>query len=455
VLTGDLLTQQPVEPSTSYTVARVRREFANQSSFGVMVTSTNRTLGSALAFLPDRALAGGIDWDLRFKTRYALVGYWVGSDVHGSTDAITLVQESSRHYFQRPDLVSATLDPTRTSLSGQGGKIGISKIGGERVHFNSSLSFKSPGLDTNDLGFMRRADVRNLNNWFQIRSDKPDRWFRSRNLNVNQYASWNADGDRLVSGGNVNGGLTFLNNWSTGGGLGTQGMAFDDRATRGGPGVYAHGYTEGWFWLNSDNRRALSLNHYSGGGRNGDGGSWFELSPSVTYRPMPAITFNPGIRYAKNIYDAQWVNQVTDTSNHYVFAHLDQTTVAVTLRFNYTVSPTLSLQLYGQPFVSGGNYAGFKELADGRSLDYAGRYTPYAYDIAANGDPDFNVKSFRTTNVLRWEFRPGSTLFVVWQQARENDAVPSGFRFGRDLHDIFSVVPQNVFLVKFAYWLNY
>ena len=149
------------------------------------------------------------------------------------------------------------------------------------------------------------------------------------------------------------------------------------------------------------------------------------------------------------------MNQVTDTANHYVFAHLDQTTVALTLRFNYTMTPNLSLQLYAQPFVSAGDYAGFKELANGRSLDYAERYAPYAYDIAANGDPDFNVKSFRTTNVLRWEYKPGSTLFVVWQQARENDAVPGGFRFGRDVHDIFVAVPQNVFLVKLAYWLNY
>jgi hypothetical protein len=246
-----------------------------------------------------------------------------------------------------------------------------------------------------------------------------------------------------------------LNNWNFGGGIGAQGTGFDDRATRGGPGVYMRGYREGWGWLNSDNRRALSLNHFTGGGRTGDGASWFEVSPGFTYRPMPAFTFNPAIRYSRNIFDAQWVEQVTDSANHYVFAHLDQTTVAVTLRFNYTLSPNLSLQMYAQPFVSAGSYGGYKELANGRSLDYAGRYRPYAYDIAANGDPDFNVKSFRTTNVVRWEYKPGSTLFVVWQQARESDAVPGGFRFGRDVTGIFGVPPKNVFLVKLAYWLNY
>ncbi len=455
VLTGAITSRQAVEPSTSYTVGRVRREFANQSSLGVMVTSTNRSRDSGLTFLADRAVTGGIDWDLRFKKRYSLTGYWVGSDVHGAPEAIERLQQNSRHYFQRPDLTAATLDPALTSLTGQGAQLSISKIGGERVRFNSNVSVKSPGLDINDVGFMRRADQRTLNNWLQVRNDKPNRWFRNRNVNFNQWAQWNSDGDLLGLGVNVNGGMTFLNNWSTGGGIGRQVTGFDDRATRGGPGVITRGFTEGWHWLNSDNRRRLSVNYFTGGGRNADATSWFEFGPGITYRPLPAITFSPAIRYARNIFDAQWVGRFTDASSHYVFAHLDQTTVAVTLRFNYTVSPSLSLQLYAQPFVSAGGYDGFTELANGRSLDYAGRYRPYPYDIAANGDPDFNVKSFRTTNVLRWEYKPASTLFVVWQQARENDAVSGGFRAGRDLHDIFGVPPRNVFLVKLAYWLNY
>jgi hypothetical protein len=162
-----------------------------------------------------------------------------------------------------------------------------------------------------------------------------------------------------------------------------------------------------------------------------------------------------GLRLGSSATDTQWVGQVTDSANHYVFGHLEQTTVALTERFNYTLTPNLSIQLYAQPFVSAGDYSAFKQIVNARSIDYSSRFSPYAYDTVANGDPNFNVKSFRTTNVLRWEYKPGSTLFVVWQQARENDAVPGGFRFGRDVHDIFGVAPRNVFLVKFAYWLNY
>ena len=232
-------------------------------------------------------------------------------------------------------------------------------------------------------------------------------------------------------------------------------MGFDDRLTRGGPGGLREGYGSFWSWLNSDNRRRVSVNYFHGRGRNGVGSSFADDEIELTYRPMSPLTITSGARLNRSINDSQWVGKVTDTRDHYAFAHIDQTTVALTERVNYTMTPNLSIQIYAEPFVSAGDYHGFKELADGRTREYLLRYSPYAYDLDANGNPDFNVKSFRTTNVLRWEYKPGSTLFVVWQQARENDAVPGGFRFGRDVRGIFGVTPQNVFLVKLSYWLNY
>ena len=176
----------------------------------------------------------------------------------------------------------------------------------------------------------------------------------------------------------------------------------------------------------------------------------------MTWRPFEALSATVGLRVDRNIFDAQWITNLTDSSNHYVFGRLDQTTVSMTTRLNYTLRPTLSLQLYAQPFVSGGAYSNIRELVDGRNSTYAQRYAPYAYDAAVNGNPDFNVRSFRTTNVLRWEYKPGSTLFVVWQQARESDdLLDSAFQLGRDVSGIFSAAPKNVFLVKLAYWLNY
>jgi hypothetical protein len=455
VLDGGARSQQAVQPTTNYTVGRVRREFANQSSIGAMVTATSRRLPPALRFLPDHAYAGGVDFDARFKSAYSLTGYWAASSVQGDPEAISDLQQNSRHYFQRPDATSFSLDSTRTSLNGASGRIGVSKISGQRTRFNVNTGIKSPGFDLNDAGFLRRADERWVSSWFQIRSDVPNHWFRSRRLNVNQYASWNSDGNLLVNGGNVNANFTFVNNWAAGGGVNTNKLTIDDRMTRGGPIVLTEGYDTFWSWLDTDNRKALYLNVFTGAGRNGVG-SWFrDHEVQLTYRPISAVTIATGGRVNRAENSEQWTGLVTDTKDHYVFAHLGQTTVALTERLNVTMTPNLSLQLYAEPFVSGGGYDAFKELVDGRNRAHALRYTPFAYDLNANGNPDFNVKSFRTTNVLRWEYKPGSTLFVVWQQARENDAVPGGFRFGRDAHDIFGVPPTNVFLVKLAYWLNY
>src|SRR4051812_38896215 len=248
VLDAGVLSRASVEPATSYSVGRVRREFANQSSVGIMLTSTRRSANGALEFLPDSAITSGVDWDLRFKTRYSLSGYWAGSDVNGSTLAITRLQTNSRHYFQRPGLTSETLDESRTSLTGSAGSIAISKIGGKFVRFNSNVSFKTPGFDINDLGFIRRADQRAIGNWLQIRSERPNRWLRSRSINFNQYSAWNFDGDLLGSGGNVNGHATFVNNWDTGGGYNFNLPALDDRATRGGPAVRTDGMREVWHY---------------------------------------------------------------------------------------------------------------------------------------------------------------------------------------------------------------
>jgi hypothetical protein len=447
--------QQAVEPTTSYAIGRARREFANQSSIGVMMTATNRRLPGTLLFLPSSAYTGGVDVDARFKKYYSLTGFVASSRVNGDPSAIESLQEDSRHYYQRPDAVSFSVDPSRTSLSGASGRIGINKIGGQRLRFMSQVGFKSPGFDLNDAGFLRRADESWLLNWVQVRSDVPNKWFRSRNLNFNEYMVWNSDGDKLVNGFNVNGSATFVNNWQAGGGVNTNKLTADDRLTRGGPVVLTEGFDNFWSWFNSDNRRKVSVNFFTGAGKNGLG-SWFaDQEWSITLRPISPLTITSGVRVNRAVNDTQWTGVVTDTVDHYVFARIDQTTVSLPQRLNFTMTPNLSLQLYAEPFVSGGDYSAYKQLVNGRALDYGQRYAPYAYDIATNGDPNFNVKSFRTTNVLRWEYKPGSTLFVVWQQARENDAVPGGFRFGRDVHAIFGVPPRNVFLVKLAYWVNY
>jgi hypothetical protein len=440
--------RETVEPLTGYSVLRARREFNDQSSIGLIATATNRNLDRFTRFLPGQAYTGGLDFDWRLKKRFALQGFLASSSVRGDAEAIAALQQSNVHSFQRPDAGHLEFDATRTSLNGGAAMVGFSKIAGERVRFNSNVGMKSPGFDVNDVGFQQRADTRNMSNWLQWRNDRPSKRLRSFRFNLNQWAGWNFDGDLLNSGFNVNAHATFPNQWGTGAGLNLFRQPFDDRATRGGPGAYRGASRSLWAYVSSDERKAVGLNIFTFAARNTSGSSNWEVNPSIGWRPSSFLNVNTGLSLGFNDDREQWIGNDAD---RHVFGRLDQRTVSVTARVNYTVTPNLSIQLYAQPFVSAGDYGDFRQLVDGRERDFTRRFAAIDYD----GNPDFNYRSFRTTNVLRWEYRPGSTLFVVWQQGREDSLDRGSFNFRDDFGGVFGAPARNVFLVKWAYWLNY
>jgi hypothetical protein len=440
-----------VEPFTNYAVVRARREFDDQSSLGVMLTSTARRITPDVTDLAGTAFTGGLDWDWRVAPAYAIRGYGAGSAVRGTAEAIDALQTNGVHTFQRIDAQTLDYDPTRTSLSGAAGQIGLSKIAGERTRFNSVVAVKTPGFEINDLGFLRRADERSMNNWFQVRHDRPWRIFRSLRGNLNQWAGWNFDGDRINAGFNVNAHAVFVNNWRTGAGYTIELETYDDRLTRGGPGGLRNPGWALWQYIESDNRRPLVFEHFHFYRMDGRGSRVLELSPAVTYRPTPSLSLSGGLRITKNDDDAQWIEEVEDDAavTHYAFGRLDQTTFGLTVRSSYTLTRNLSIQAYAEPFVSAGDYTGFKELVNGRATRYEDRYAPYAYP----DNPDFNFRSFRTTNVLRWEYKPGSTLFVVWQQNRSENEERGRLVGPGKLVESFGADGENVLALKFTYWL--
>ena len=455
---GDVRLRQPVEPQTFYTVSRVRREFADRSSVGLIFTSANRGRIDSLSFLPDSAVTSGIDYDWRLGQRLSLTGTWTGSRVGGSVLAIAALQQNNVHSFQRPDADYVEVDPTATSLTGHAGSLGFSKIAGDKLRGNVMVSYKTPGFEVNEVGFLRRADEIKQRAWIQRRFMTPGKYVRTKMVNFNQWSNHNFGGDRIELGGNFNTHWTFMNRWSTGGGVNVNARTFDDRLTRGGPGAYRNPNFNGWYYFNTDDSRAVSF-HWDSNffvdrptGSGGVGRSYdFYVNPRVQFRPISALAGEVGIGQRRGHEDAQWVENVPDGNlTDHVLGRLNQTTTTLTLRLSYTLTPNLSLQLYGQPFSSSGHYEGYNRLIDGRAEHHADRYEPYAYD----GNADFTVLSFRTTNVLRWEFKPGSTMFVVWQQGREGYRNDSAFRFGRDYGDIFTTPSSNTFLVKLAYWMN-
>ena len=328
---------------------------------------------SSRSFLPAQAYTGGMDVDWRVKKKYSLQGFFASSTVRGDAEAITALQESNVHSYQRPDSAGLELDPTRTALNGAAAMVGFNKIAGERVRFSSNVSMKSPGFDVNDIGFQRRADTRNMSNWLQWRNERPSKYLRSFRFNLNQWAGWNFDGDLLNSGVNVNAHATFTNQWSTGMGLNRFAQPFDDRATRGGPGAFRSAQRSMWAYLQTATAQAgqpqrLRLSSARSARARPTGKS----APSSaggrrrSSRPAPACTSTTTISCS------QWVENTDD--GRYVFGRIDQRTVSLTTRLNYTVTPNLSVQLYAQPFVSAGDYSEFKQLVDGRSRDYDRRY---------------------------------------------------------------------------------
>ena len=441
-----------VEPLTNYAVVQAKREWSNQSSLGVMLTNTARRITPSVSYLPSMATSGGVNWDWRMKDpRFAVTGYWSASHVQGSAEAIGALQESAVHYYQRPDAGYLDYDTAATSMSGHAGSLNVQKIGGQRVRFSFVGTYKTPGFDVNDVGYIRRADAIQQSSWVQFRWDTPTKLYRSFRLNLNQWAGWNFGGDKRFTGANVNAHLTLPSNWRTGAGFNVEGAGMDDRATRGGPSMLSKNGANLWYYVESDDRKAVNGGWMGMYFRDEAGSTAWRADPQVGWRPTSFLTVSLGVGFEKMDEDTQWVENVEGPSaTHYVFGRIRQTTVGLPFRVNYTITPTLSVQIYAEPFVSAGEYSEFKELARPRATPFASQFDAIPY----GGSPDFNYRSFRSTNVLRWEFKPGSALYAVWQQGREDVSGIGRFRFRQDVGGLFGIPANNVFLVKFSYWLN-
>jgi len=443
---------ETVEPLTNYALVQAKREWSNQSSLGFMLTNTARRITPDVGYLPSSATTGGVSWDWRLKDpRYSVTGYWSGSTVQGGAEAIDALQQSAVHYFQRPDAGYLDYDPDATSISGHAGMVGFQKVGGQKVRFSFSGTYKTPGFDVNDVGYLRRADAIQQSGWVQFRWDTPTKLYRSFRLNLNQWAGWNFGGDTRFTGVNVNAHITLPSNWAAGAGFNAEGAGIDDRSTRGGPSMLSKRGANVWYYVESDSRKPVNGGWMGFYFRDESGSTAWRVDPQVEWRPTSFLALSLGVGFEKMNEDTQWVENLAGASTtRYIFGRIEQTTLSLPTRINYTITPTLSVQIYAQPFVSAGAYSDFKELARPRATPFASQFDPAAYP----GNPDFNYKSFRSTNVLRWEYKPGSALYVVWQQGREDLSEIGRFRFRQDVGGLFGIPASNVFLVKFSYWLN-
>ncbi|HZE08125.1 MAG TPA: DUF5916 domain-containing protein [Gemmatimonadaceae bacterium] len=483
---NNLESSTPVEPLSNYFVGRVSHDFRGGNTIiSVGGTAVNRDLADTVFknLLRSSADVGSLDFEHRWaKRQWSMTGAFSESRINGSRSVIENAQTTSARYYQRPDADYLSVDTSANSLSGYSAKLGLNKSG--TWSLSATAKAISPGFEVNDLGFMGRVDYLNFGSGGSYNNFTPSKLLRSYSLFAGTNHAWNYGGNKIWTSYFNQVTLNFTNLWSVYAGTEYDPGAIDDRLTRGGPlGLQPTQYNA-WTQIVTDARKSLSYNLYASYFGDVDHGYDKELSLGLDMRPSSSIhvTVTPGLSLFHNT--IQYVRAAIDplaTSTYgkrYVFGNIYQTTLSATTRVEWTLSPLLSFQLYAQPFASAGRFNGFKELATPATRNYlvygrdngstiskttdpaSGKTLSYDVDPDGSGpapafsigNPDFRTHSLRGNAVVRWEYRPGSAIFFVWQQER-SDFLPfeGDFRASRDTREIFGR-PSNVFLVKATYW---
>ncbi len=450
---------QTAEPQTNYFVGRLTQDLrGGKTVLGLMLTATNRQLDVwSRDSLRKNAFTAGLDGKHRFGgNHYEIDANLVGTAVSGSAASIASTQRDAVHYYQQPD-AHFVFDSTRTSLRGYSAQLSIAKTGGVS-RFSAGATQNSIGLELNDAGYLQRADQRNVYANVGAELQKPTRWFRSASLTASYSYSWNTEGLPLDAflGGNAD--VQFLNQWWLHASLydAHLGRTYDDRLSRGGPALPR---PEAWILyggIEAERRwRVQPTLNFTLRKKDVAGTWYYELDPTINM--VLSSRFQASIAGAfYRLYRAEQWNGNFDTlgTRHYSFAALNQTITTMIARLNFTATPELTLQLYASPFITNGSYSNWREISNTpRASNNADRFQPFTLE----GDPGgFNVQQFRSNTVIRWEFRPGSTLYLVWTQGRDQSGLNDGtFNIGKDGVNLFRIRPINGFLIKTSYWFNF
>ena len=492
---GAPILEREVEPRTNYFVGRVRQDLRKgDTRVGMITTLTNRFMSDSVERSRLRAGAQLVGTDILHywsKRTYSFWGQLAVSNVIGDTAALRRTQLTSAHYFQRPDrkatsdgLFNIAYDPTRTSLQGYGFYARLAKESGDWL-WETAQNWRSPGFEVNDIAALGRTDYK----WMQAsvlrQWTKPGKWYRNAAAIVGGQQQFNYDGDRTDQQEEIFGQVTFPNYISASGFVINRPPAYDGLRTRGGVVVKNSGYNFFSGSLNGDSRKRVS---WDGGFDYGKGianDSWTgDLYGTLILKPRENLRLSFGPQYSRNTDPQQFLTNISDPTAtvfggiRSVFATIEQTSLSMNTRINATFSPTLTLELFAQPFLASGHYTNPNEYRAPRTNDV----NVYGRDIGtvveerdANGvlqrfridpdgagpaaeftvdNPDFNIRSLRGTAVVRWEYKPGSTLFFVWTQERSGSDAFGDFDFSRDRSALFRDRPINVFQIKASYWLG-
>jgi hypothetical protein len=467
--------REVVEPLTNYFVGRVQKDFNDRNSFiGGVFTATNRDrLTEGLNFLHKSAYSGGLDFKHQWNNRdWYFGGNVILSHVQGSAEAIENTQRSITRLFQRVNADHVEVDDTKTSLTGTGGDVKIGKIGNGHWRFESGGTWRSPELELNDLGFQRQADDIRHYTWVGYQTLKPDSTFRRAGINYNHWAAFDFEGNHNYLQFNTNSWQNWKNNWFTNLGFNYAPVQYSNFALRGGPRLKQSPWVSFWNGINTDNRKKVRFNIFHNGRKAVDDSfkSYF-IRAGVTYQPIDAIRVSAFPSYNINNDKLQFVDNLEVNGNpRYLNGEIEQRTLSMSFRLNYTINPNLTIQYWGQPFISRGRYSNFKHVNDATAKRFENRFLQYdtnqisltdgTYTVDENldgatdfsfGNPDFSFVQFRSNLVLRWEYIPGSEIFLVWSQDVSQSGDPSEGLFTSLGDNILGQKPQNIFLLKATY----
>jgi hypothetical protein len=447
-----------IEPATMYGVARVQQDFRDgQSGVSLVTTLVDRMLDRWTSpYLSHTAIVSGGTFRHRFiHGQYEVWGSATESVLAGSSAAIAAVQENPVHFTQRPG-AAVRVDSTRRSIAGDQEELAVGKYGGAFM-FETSFERQSPLYDSNDLGYLQRADEQTLATWAAYVARTPRAFYKSWQWNVNKWDTWNASGTRLEDAVNANTHVNLSSNWwlNAGATLGHIGSTTCDHCARGGPALRNDAQLFQWVAIQGDARRAVVPNlngswSFTDRGRSRSS----TINPTVDLRVSSRFQMSLGVLVGSNHDNTQWLGNFGDGAGKaFAFARLQQQTRALTLRTTYAATSSLSLETYAEPFASDGVYSDVRRLSDATLAPaYADRFVPYAPPptVALR----FGVRQLRATTVLRWEYAPASTVFVVWTHERNGDGLGSDGSWAGDGRDLFALRPINTLTVKASYWIS-
>jgi hypothetical protein len=442
--------------------------------------------------LRSRAEAAGLDWTHTWHHHdYSWAGSAVLSSVEGSQAAIAATERTSAHYFQRPDrdasrggFFDASYDTLATALRGYGFYTRLAKDNGNWL-WETMQNWRSPGFEVNDIAYLDRADYKWMNANIGRQWTQPTSWYRRISTIFGGQQQFTYDGLKTDAQLQAFYAMEFTNYWNLRTFWIYHPTVEDDRLTRGGPAVQRTGYDLGHFQVSTDARQraVLDMSVEIGHGVQSPTHTLI-LQPGLALKPMASVFVQFSPTYMTDETPAQYVTTVADSTDHaffgnrYVFAYIKTRTVSLDTRVNWTFSPNLTLQLFVQPFIASGAYTSFREFTEPRTrkmVSYgtdigtisrtpATSTTGATYTVDPDGvgpaapftfaDPNFTTRSLRGSAVLRWEYRPGSTVFFVWTQQRTGEDPDGTFNFGRATADVFRDRAVNLFQVKVNYWIG-